>query len=253
MAVAIELARAGRSVEIVDDGIRPGGSLRGLFREASGWKSIEEPFQDLVSAERIALFTRTLVGGVFGEDLLVIASSGADVVTARETIFATGAHDGVGLFEGNDLPGVMSARAGCILFADGVVVGKRVAIASRAPGSFGDAFARAAADFCEVITVPSVIGVRGSSAVRAVQVQDGDRQREVRVDALLTDEARSPAYELCLQAGAELVHEPKGFVVRADHGRIREHFWAVGEVRGTALEPQAILDDAKRVASGILA
>jgi sarcosine oxidase, subunit alpha len=251
MAVAAALADSGRTVEIVDDALRPGGGLRALPSRV-GWEGVTKRFEDLVSKETIRLRSSTVAGGVFGNDLLVVAPMGAEVITANDTVLAPGAHDGVGLFEGNDVPGVMSARAAGLLLAEGVVVGKRVAVvANRETGVFGAAFARAAAGFCEIIGVSQVVRVRGSSTVSAVVVQDGEREQEVRVDALLTDEPRSPAYELCLQAGAKLVHEPRGFVVHAENGHIRDGFWAVGEVCGTPFEPQAILDDARRVAQAI--
>ena len=40
----------------------------------------------------------------------------------------TGAHDGTVAFPGNDLPGVMSARAGALLAQHGIAIGDRVAL-----------------------------------------------------------------------------------------------------------------------------
>jgi sarcosine oxidase subunit alpha len=65
-------------------------------------------------------------------------------------------------------------------------------------------------------------------------------------DALLVDAPRAPAYELCAQAGASLVHEPRGFVVRG--GKFRDGFFAVGEVAGTPLDANRILEEAEAVA-----
>jgi sarcosine oxidase, subunit alpha len=248
MAVAGSLHAGGRSVEVVDDAIRPGGGLRAIFRDRDAWKEVEAPFLAAMRRGSIRLRSSTVAGGVFGDDVLIVGPEGAEVVTAKDVVFATGAHDGVGLFEGNDLPGVMSARAAGLLFAEGVVIGRRVVIASTETGGFADAFEHAADGECEVIRVGNVARVRGSSAVRAVVTLEKGREKEIRAEALLTDEPRAPAYELCSQAGATLVHEPRGFVVRAEGGRIREGFWAAGEVVGTPLRPGAILDDARRIA-----
>jgi sarcosine oxidase, subunit alpha len=193
-----------------------------------------------------------VAGGVFGDDLLIVGGEGAEVVTADDVVFATGAHDGIALFEGNDLPGVMSARAAGMLLAEGVMVGRRVAVVAGEPSGFGAAFALAADGLCEVIRIPAVVRARGSSAVRAVITKEGQEEREIRIDALLLDEPRAPAYELCLQAGAELEHLPRGFVVKTDEGWIRDGFWAVGEVRGTPFEPLAMRSDAALVARRIL-
>jgi sarcosine oxidase subunit alpha len=261
MAIAGLLAAGGRSVLVVDDAVRPGGGLRALLGARVAWKDIDGPFEAGLSQGSVTLRSSTVAGGVFGDDLLVVGPEGAEVVTARDVVFATGAHDGVGLFEGNDLPGVMSARAAGLLLAEGVVVGKRVVLAAApaapaAPavteeGGFGEAFARAASGLCEIVRVAEVVRVKGSSGVRSVVTREKGSEKEVRAEALLTDEPRAPAYELCLQAGARLEHRPRGFVVCTEGGRIRDGFWATGEVVGTPLSPVAILEDARRLASAL--
>ena len=65
---------------------------------------------------------------------------------------------------------------------------------------------------------------------------------------LVVDAPRAPAYKLCAQAGAELGHEPCGFVVRTTGGLIRDGVFAVGEVAGTPFEPAAIAREAAAVA-----
>jgi sarcosine oxidase subunit alpha len=67
----------------------------------------------------------------------------------------------------------------------------------------------------------------------------------------LIDAPRSPAYELAEQAGASLVHEPRGFVVKTDAGRIADGVYAVGEMTGTPFDAKAIDDDAARVAASV--
>ena len=255
MTVAAVLAENGRVVEIVDDAVRPGGGLRALGSlDRALWEKIDAGFEAGIGSGRVQARKSTVAGGVFGDDLLIVGPAGAEVVTAHDVVFATGAHDGVALFEGNDLPGVMSARAAGLLLAEGVVVGRRVGVAKGQSDSsvFGRAFANASTGLCEVIQLSDFVGVRGSSKVRAVVVKEGGSEREIAAAALLTDEPRAPAYELCLQAGARVEHEPRGFVVHTDDGRIRDHFWAVGEVVGTPFVAEAILADGERVARAIL-
>jgi thioredoxin reductase len=120
-------------------------------------------------------------------------------------------------------------------------------------GPFGESFARAASDVAKVEVVHGdPVAVRGTGRAKGVRVRVGDREHAIDADAVLIDAPRSPAYELCQQAGAELVHEPRGFVVRAAQGKIREGTWAVGEVVGVPFEAEAIEADAASVADSIL-
>ncbi|HLK37855.1 MAG TPA: 2Fe-2S iron-sulfur cluster-binding protein, partial [Polyangiaceae bacterium] len=120
MASAVALAAEGRSVEVVDDDLRWGGSARALLGAARPWRPLMQAFERAVSERRVILRLRTTAAGVYGEDVLVAGEAGVEVVTARTRVLATGAHDGVWAFRGNDLPGVMSARAACRLLEAGV-------------------------------------------------------------------------------------------------------------------------------------
>lgn len=257
MAISAALSSKGRSVEMVDDAIHAGGSLRALGPEdRARWAEVEAPFRAAVARGDIRVRSRTVAGGFYGRDLLLVGERGAEVVTGKDMVIAAGAHDGIALFEGNDVPGVMSARAAGLLLAEGIVVGKRVVIVSSEEDdtSFGEAVARAlrGASSAEVILVRSPVqGVRGTGRVRAVVVTEGDGTREIAAEALLVDVPRAPAYELCAQAGARLEHEARGFVVRPVGGRIGERVWATGEVVGTPLRPAEILEEASSVARTI--
>jgi sarcosine oxidase subunit alpha len=255
MAVAAALADKGRSVEVVDDALSPGGGLRALGeRDRGDFRELEDRFAEGKTRGRILLRPSTVAGGVFSDDVLVVGPEGAEICAAEDLVLATGAHDGVGLFEGNDVPGVMSARAAGMLLRGRVVVGKRVVVAtSGATAGFGDAFARAAeaSKLCEVVRAQDVVRVRGSSKVRAVVVREGGAEREIAADALLVDALSAPAYELCAQAGARLEHQPRGFIVRTEGGRIGDRAWAVGEVVGTELAPGPMVEEAMRVAEAI--
>jgi sarcosine oxidase subunit alpha len=254
MAVASQLARAGRTVEVLDDQLTPGGGIKALApAEAGAFDSIRAVFTDLVKQERIRLRSHTVAGGIYGDDLLVVGPTGAEVLEAGALVLACGAHDGALAFEGNDVPGVMSARAAGFLLGCGVLVGKKmVVVASPGGGPFGASLARALPDRVTV-AAGEPVRVRGSSHAKAVIVRDASgKEKEHTADAVLIDAPRSPAYELAEQAGARVTHEPRGYLVQTDAGRIRDHIFAVGEMTGTPFAPAALEAEATRVAATIL-
>jgi sarcosine oxidase subunit alpha len=244
MATALELSRRGRTVEVVDDDLAWGGGVRCL---GEGWTPLLAAFGEAVGAGRLVLRLRTTAAGIYGDDVLVAGEAGIEVVTARTLVLAPGAHDGVIAFEGNDLPGVMSARAAAVLLHEGVSPGVRVAIAvDEGGGPYGEAVARALPGASLVRGVP--LRARGSARVKEVAFATAAGEQRIPCDTLLIDAPRAPAYELCAQAGAELAHEPRGFVVRVTGGRVRGGVFAAGEVVGTPLEPQAVARAAAAIA-----
>ena len=250
MASALELERRGRRVEVVEDGLAWGGSLRALAEPArAGWEPLLRAFGEAVAGSKVSLRLETTAAGIYADDVLVGGPEGIEVLTARTLVLAPGAHDGVLAFEGNDVPGVMSARAAGWLLAHGTTAGKRMLVTvTEGGGPFGEALSRALGDVELVRGVPT--HVRGSGRVKEVTVVDAGGERRVRCDALLVDAPRAPAYELCAQAGAELGHEPRGFVVRvARGGQIRAGVLAVGEVVGTPLEVAQVVEESRQLAS----
>ena len=253
MCAAIELAARGHEVEVVDDALELGGSLRALAPLNGQWLEIEQNFRHLVNEEKIVARARTTVAAIYGDDILVIGEGGAEIINARTVVLASGAHDGVLPFEGNDLPGVMSARAAGLLLARGVAVGKKIVVA-RVPGGgpFGEAFAQRAGEIAELeVTVIDAEPLRahGSSRIRGVTVRQGKKETKIACDALLIDAPRSPAYELASQAGAKIDHRPEGFIVANEAGKIRENVVAVGELVGTSFDADAMRAAAKRIAT----
>lgn len=252
MAAALELHRRGRSVEAIDDDLAWGGGTQSLLgADAAPWAALRNAFAAAAAARRIAVRLRTVAAGIYGDDVLVADDHGVEVVVARTLVLAPGAHDGVLAFEGNDIPGVMSARAAGRALAHGVFLGKRVVVAvAEGGGPFGEAYARAVPTSVLVRGAP--VAVRGSARVRGATIAAGasdvtpqPEDRALSCDALVVDAARAPAYELCAQAGASLTHEPHGFVVLVGKGgRIRDGVFAAGEAVGTPLEPDAIEKEA---------
>ncbi len=255
MAAALALASRGRQVEILDDALAMGGTALALGFTAGPFAGLLESFvAGLGGALKLRL--ATTAGGFFGKDLLVLGDAGVELLQAKDVVLAMGAHDGVAPFEGNDLPGVMSARAACRFLAHGVLVGERLVVCS-APdaGPFGLHIARAArAAGAEVTSIPRLPdAVLGASRVEGVAVVEGGERVVYDADALLIDLPPAPSYELALQAGATVLHEPRGYVVVPEGGKIAGGIWAVGELVGTKLEASAVMAEASRVASAICA
>jgi sarcosine oxidase subunit alpha len=250
MATAVRLSERGRKVEVVEDDLAWGGSVRALVGvDAAAWQPLVQAFSAALVGGRVSCRLSTTAAGVFGGDVLVAGEGGVEVVTPRTLVLAPGAHDGVLAFDGNDTPGVMSARAAGRLLGYGVLPGERivVVVADRG-GPFGEAFVRAYPAATLVRGVP--VSAKGSRRVREWTVATAAGEQRLKADVLVVDAPRAPAYELCAQAGAALVHEDRGFVVHALGGRIRDGVFAVGEVAGTPLEPKAVASEADAVAEG---
>jgi sarcosine oxidase subunit alpha len=246
MAIATQLAAAGRAVELVDDHMTLGGGIGALApKDAAAFASIRAAFDAAVTAKRARLRLRSTAGAMYGRDLLVSAPEGIEIISARTLVLACGAHDGALAFEGNDLPGVLSARAAGWLLDVGVLVGERiVVVVSPGGGPFGESFARAAAPHAKVSVLHGEpLAVRGSSGAKGVRVRTSKGEQSVDADAVLIDAPRSPAYELAEQAGAKLIHQPSGFVV-ADP-LIADGIWATGELVGTPFDAAAIAEGAR--------
>jgi len=245
MSAALALRARGRAVEVVTDALEPGGSalaaLDGRF-DALLAKFVE--CTQKTAENPLKLRCRTTAAALYGDDVLVVdAASGAEVVRAKTLVLATGAHDGVLAFEGNDVPGVMSARAGAWLLRLGVDLGARVVVAvSEGGGPFGEMYAASARGATLVREAPTAVA--GSARVKKVRFG----KRALAASALLVDAPRAPAYELAEQAGAKLEHEARGYVVRAPGGKIRDGVFAVGELVGTALDAKAVAKEAEKLA-----
>jgi sarcosine oxidase subunit alpha len=189
LAVAAHAAASGHRVEVIDDQLEIGGSLLALSEdEARSFAVIRAELGLAVHDGRVRLRSSTVAGGIYGRDLLVSSPEGAEIIEPRACIIASGAHDGVLAFEGNDLPGVMSARAAALFLRHGVAVGERVVIVvPRGGGPFGASYARAVEndpDAKRRVKVEIVYGepvsVDGTSHVKGVKVATdvGDRELE---------------------------------------------------------------------------
>ena len=249
IAAASRLCQGGSRLRVVlvDDGLTLGGALACAPPRAA------ELFAacPLVGA---TVLSRSVAAGFYDGEVLVSSGGEAILVRARALLVASGAHDGVLSFPGNDLPGVLSARALCRLAHGGIVPDGPVAVVGE--GFWSGELARVLGDTPQRTFAPSaVVDVRGTGGVRAITVREGGAlsTREVAVVAL--DLPGAPAFELAVQAGAETRADPTlGFVVTVNaQGRAAEHLWAAGECTGRPFDPAALRAEGERVAGHLAA
>lgn len=245
LRVASRLAEAGREVLVVDDGAAPGGSLR-----ARGLEVAREFVEEALGAGA-EIATQTTVAGFYEGEALLATKTQATLVDARVKVLATGAHDGVLAFENNDLPGVFSTRAACLLANSGIAIGERIALVGDGP--YTEALLDKLANVAELVRVPpgADFGARGRLKVSAIVIE-GARQA---VDAIAVEAPGAPAFELASQAGAEVELDLSrgGYVPIVDtRGRAAEGLYCAGELAGVGSELAAIVDQAERVAEACL-
>lgn len=270
------LSEAGLSVVLCDDRPALGGALLALPQGSRlGRHDADAALAAGVDAlERAGVEVRlesTVLGVLEGDDWLVAhPRDGVLRVRARVHVLATGGHDPTPLFEGNDLPGVLSVRAAGRLLREGVLVGDHVVIDTLGAGGHGlsehgRAFAEAARSHgaeVEVLERARVASVRGLGQVRSVVVQ-GEAGRETHrdCDAVVFDGPVAPTFELAVQAGASTVHERAGYRVLVDgdgrtvvdaaprEARPTPALFALGELTGAPLDLDAFAAAAQRIAA----
>lgn len=216
----------------------PGATVVDLASEAAG---------------RIAL-------GVFGAahgatEVLVVGPDETVLYAPRALVLAPGAHEGLPVFENNDLPGIVSLRGALALALRSVDAG-HAPLVVELPGGTGLGRGFATERGYRHVRGAKITAASGGSAVERVVI-DGTRYE---TDALVIDGPRSPSFELAVQAGANAEPAAFGFRVRVDeNGRAAEGVWACGEATGIAFgvgqaaadTRAAIVAQARRVAAGV--
>jgi sarcosine oxidase subunit alpha len=183
---------------------------------------------------------------------VVRADGDAVLVRPRATLFATGAHDGVLAFPGNDLPGIFSARALCRLVHAGVVPDGPAAIVG--DGFWADTLAHALPEAPLLRVAPGdVVDVRGTGGVRSITVREAGVLATHAVSVVALALPGAPSFELAAQAGAATRFDPAtGYAVVVDaDGRAAPSVWAAGECTGKPFDPDALEADGERVAASI--
>lgn len=218
LAAATEAARAGASVRVVEEADEVGGemsSFPGRVLDPDGGDAIDaRALVDRLAREARAagasIAPRTSAVAAYREnagksgvrELLVSDGERIERVRPSRVVIASGAHDGVATFEGNDLPGVVSAGAAARLLSHGVLPAERVVIAgdgvlARAlAGALEQAGAKVAGAFDARVERAS-----GRGRVKSVVLADG---RRFACEALVVAAPPSPAFELAAQAGVSV-------------------------------------------------
>ena len=249
LAAAAAAARAGRAVFLIDDHAEIGGQLvhRGGAIEGGDWRDWAQSVARAVEAAGGRVMTRTTAYGVYDGNLVCAwerraprpTRSGASA--RKRIVIAAGAIERPLIVPDNDRPGVMSADAALVyLKRFGVLVGKRVVVATNNDSAYAvaEALAEAGAEVEIVDTRASGVastlrvthgaaieGVIGSRSVEAVRI--GGRTHDC--DALLLSGGWSPTVHLYAQARGRLRYDetraalvPVGEVENLDRRRRRQ-------------------------------
>ena len=249
LAAAAAAARAGRAVFLVDDHAEIGGQLvhRGGAIEGGDWRDWAQDVVRAVEAAGGRVMTRTTAYGVYDGNLVCAWERRAPAPDAlwrirpQKIVIAAGAIERPLIVPDNDRPGVMSADAALVyLKRFGVLVGKRVVVATNNDSAYAvaEALAEAGAEVEIVDTRASglastlrvthgavIEGVIGSRGVEAVRI--GGRTHDC--DALLLSGGWSPTVHLYAQARGRLRYDetraalvPMGGVENLDRRRRRQ-------------------------------
>ncbi len=256
LAAATACARAGRSTLLVDDQLRPGGSLRADPRTG---RAVADARLDAVDAAGAEVLARSTAIGFFPEDgggvLAVAAPARLYRVHAKAWIWATGGYPVNLPIADNDRPGVIAARAvGRLLVEHGILAGDKIALVE-VPEVAADIDALAAAltaAGAEVTRVPlaRALGVRGRGWASGLDTRDG----RVDCDLVAVAALPAPASEGARQQACEVQLDAAGggyrIVVDPDGRTTTPNVWACGDVTGY-MGPARAAQDGDRIAANL--
>lgn len=250
LAAAVEAAKSGERVVLVDDQDHLGGSL--LWRplnlregEARSW--VDTHVQQLTASPNVTLLTRTTVSGYYDHNALVAVERRVSgtirqrlwKLRAQRVVLATGATERPLVFPGNDRPGVMLADAALqYLRRYGVRCGQNIVLfannnlAYSVALAFKDAGVRVAAIVdpaqrpahrlyeqarsagIPVLTGALVEATHGWQQIKAVTVKTAKGRERIACDLLLTSGGWSPTVHLHSQSGGTVKYdEPRAMFV----------------------------------------
>lgn len=229
-------AREGASVMLVEE-LELGGERALLGQDVP---ALGPPVDARVGASAVGVYHEVAAGftGRAATDepvrwVLVEDAEGLLRVRCASLVVATGADPIPFPVAGGDRPGLFSARGALRLLRRGVAVGEAVALVG-----WGEALDEVAA----LLGPGAALGPFEPTRLSAIEgrphveaaVVDGQR---LRCDAVVFEGARSAAYPIAAQAGAQVAWDGRGFVVLADdEGRTTAaHTFAVGRVTGRVL------------------
>jgi sarcosine oxidase subunit alpha len=242
LACAATLVARGLEVTVVDDGPAPGGSALAAGKEtAARARALADGLGDRVRP-------RTTCAGFYDADALLAGPTGAAVVTPRIAVTATGAHDGFLVAPGNDLPGVIGARAVAALAARGIVPKAGAVVVGAGP--WAELVATALGDrVLRRVAEADIETIHGGTEVEGVTLRGGEA---IACGVLAVATPLAPSFELAEQRGAGTERIDAGYAVAVDEtGRAAAGLYAVGECTGMTFDPQALVAAGERVAASI--
>lgn len=226
LAAAVAAAEGAASVLLVEEAPRLGGSLL-LHRDVAGRDGADvarDLSSRLVDAGGEALASSTAIG-VYMTDghgaarrapgvVAIMTKHGMIECRAKSLVVAAGYHETPPLFPGNDLPGVMGARAALMLLHHhGVLPGKRAALVGE-----GELLARAAADLAaagvELIDKhpQRIREAEGGTFVERIHVETNGETARHDVDLVVSGGGETPRIELLQQAGCRMTWRDHAYV-----------------------------------------
>jgi len=271
LAAALEAAKSGLEVVLVDENPQLGGSLgyaRFDLEGARGRKLVRELVAEVEANARIRVLSDATANGLFADNwVAVIRGQRLYKMRAKAILVATGSLEQPAVFRNNDLPGVMMGSAAQRLIRlYGVRAGKKAVVLTANADGYGVALDLAEAG----VTVQAVVDLRerpdGSLKARAVAgrgipVYSGHGVRRaipglgkrgitgvevaaivgegeldgasatVECDLLCMSCGYSPTGQLLHHIGAKFVYDRATHMFRPD--RLPPHVFAAGSVNGT--------------------
>jgi sarcosine oxidase subunit alpha len=249
LAAASHLASRGLHAVLIDDGLALGGALSAVPTMAAA-------VLDRCPLVKVEVFPRTVAAAYYDGQLLAVTHDGeAVLVRTRATLFASGAHDGVLSVPGNDLPGVLSARALTRLVHGDVIPDGPTALVGS--GFWADTLTRALGDDAPILRLApdELVDIHGTGGVRTITARKAGTLSTHPAAVVALALPGAPAFELAAQAHAETRFDPAiGYLVVTDgEGRAAPGVWAAGECTGKAFDPEALLAEGKRVGEAMAA
>lgn len=246
MRAALEAARGGGDVLLIDENPEVGGSLRYARACLDGGRESRQLrilLNKIEATPNIEPITGAIANGWYADNWLeVIKGDRLIKLRARRIVLCSGVLEQPALFHNNDLPGVMLGTAAQRLIKEyGVRPGKRAVVLSADDRAYGVALdlLEAGVELAAVIELreqPSVDeragevrerdvevlhgqaihAARGRRRVQAVDVRRiiasgrlGCRVRRIDCDLVCMSVGHMPAYQLACQAGARLEYRPE--------------------------------------------
>jgi sarcosine oxidase subunit alpha len=239
LQAALDLAKGGAQVTLVDDQPELGGHLR--YRKHAG-DVLHRVIAQLQAAPGVEIISRAYCFGLYEGNLLGVLQASPHPgaierlihLRGKRVVVATGAYEVPLTFENNDLPGIMlSTAVQRLIHLHGIKPGHRAVLV--ASGTKGDAVAddlrEAGVSLVATVAPDQIISAAGSSHVSAIRSKRG----EFPCDLVVVCGPRVPDSGLLHQAGAKIAwNEERGAFLPLD---LPANISAVGEVTGTSAAP----------------